>query len=1565
MINNKNTSSIDDQMSAVLGPEPKASKPSLAESSIGLGPTIGPKPTTSPYTLQSLFTPIDTPAVKEEEAEVTTAPTPFPFTQETFGGTGLLGTGMPVERKVPIDWTLTTPDLSIKDVLPFDKKEYRELFMGYDEYENAQGEVVNVSGLSIEDRISVADRFGAVRFGIYTEDGRTTADIPWEDAVSKFTRFPEGVQIAGGPLKFDIQGMTMDEYENFVIAQRLSSTMLSPTPELGRAIHAQYLNEVLIKNGIDARGRALIINQEMDEIGVNELGRIVSGASEVVGRGTVELAMWAFGETADWLKWAGEGMGLLRKSDMSNTILDYKGRQGVIDDMWKPSVYRVQDYYAQQNVILDLATAEDLVRAHSGMLPRVIGLAIELKTPTKAVLIRQGLVAQGEVRAFQSWRKGKLQSDPNMTEDALLDEWKANRRALFGLKGARKSTIDNRFVLAYQIDDSLLPVAERANVVQQRSYLRGLYNQRDAASRKFKDGQENPKLNEAQITDLRKKVIDVDNRIQQAEYDMFSIQRKSSVPRFVRDSNIQDKYVIVGSAIGGHYFEDFNDEVDPELGELLGIGAGIAVYFAQGLSSPALNAIKSRIPTRDKRRKLEFITDKISQQNPSVQIAIQQQAEKISLYKQKLIDLGVDPDVLDTPLQIVTDLMVLRHFSETTQQRIKISETLNPEVVKDLQETADINYRLSAELNRVIDEMRGLESGEATQALMDMLDYFRREAKEGNDKLKAYLKTIDTEGIGHYMNALSGNSAAVAGKGPLVQDNTDVLSFPEAVDALHTRNLAEPVSSDEISNLIDDHDNFVNTEVRTAAHDIVSKAGDVNSVRLSFEDAEDVSIPSGITPGGLFSFVLENAHSSAKAKAQAPYIQLNNATLLSTSGDEFAQGSLTVDVNNVLDDLFGIAEEVLPLTRKEGKGIRDSDLKLFDTTLEKITDSFFDSMSQANGTSKDKFINGLLEGINKKRKQLNLGPLEVPKNRSKQVIVAKAMLEYSDIDAFRVSPSTLREMQQSLNQMRYRYRNNADAQMRFEGVDQLISSKFDEFEADGVPIDKLFIIDANGARKPLVEYMDEARIGYEQYKANWYDLNEDAVIPKLMSWGNRRNTDTNAENPTGVRYNKLTSQWLNPADYADKNASEKLMRSINRTLGRKRPLANGTESYRLTLGEGNTDTVRSILSADIGRYISENIDSMSTDDIIDYANKVDNNIRAVDEAGNDVPLVNVVAIIDEVLKASSKTYKKDLWEAATASVDKKIEDAIAVSTRKARSQSNATEAALDVLTETYGKNMSLREFGRLISAGNQNDIRQFKKVLSDATVMSDYLKVMSVDDILAQAYLEYMQTSIFVTTGRKLGSKKTGTDGKEVFSLIEEVTTDPSALKVALGGDDPARREAVKMIIGEERYEVWQVMSDYLAELNDNPLARNPSVIMQGAPRSLSIESYISRLYAINRKVVRPQYVGTEATIQALRNKQFNFLVAALTDPELGNLLVEMLRTGKPLSEKKNIRLEQLLIQSYGQQIGLEGGIKETPIVDAAGRVFTHKATRKQRERFIGDSRIEGQLDIPSLDVIP
>lgn len=1548
MVDNNSTSTVDEQMSAALGPRVEP-----------------PKPSTSPYTMQSLFTPKDTPAVKTDEAEVTTAPTPIPFTEVTFGGKGLLGTGMAVERKVPIDWTLTTPELSIKDVLPFDDEEYRNRFMTYNEYENAQGEVVDVTGMSIEDRINVADRFGAVRFGIYTDDYRITADIPWEDAVSKFTRFPDGVQIAGGPIRFETQGMTRDQYENLVMANRFGSTMLNPSPELGRAIHAQYLNEMLIKNGIDARGRALIINQEMEEYGVNQLGRIVSGASETIGRGTIEMGLWAVGETADWMNWAGEGLGLLGETDMSGTVADYKTRQGVMDDMWKPTAYRVQDSFAQQNVIIDLSTAEDLVDAHSGLVPRALALGIEIATPTKAVLLKNGLTSTGEVRAFRTWREGQLKKRPDMTEDALLEEWKANRTDLFGFIAAREKTIDDRFAMAMQIEDSTLPVAERALVIKQQTYTTNLFRERDAAARQLEKAQDNVNVSEAELSRLRSRVRKLDSQIQTAQVDLLAVQRRSSVPEFIRQSGIQDRFIIAGAAVGGHLFEDYADNVDSELGELLGLGVGIKLYVGKGVFSPALNAIR-RTLTRDKRKKLTFIADRMSQLDPTMQIAVELQATKLANYKQKLLDLGVDPLVLDTPLEVVTDLMTLRHFTEATMQRVSVNGVLDADVVRNLQESADLQRRLSGQLNGIISQMREGDVNDATNTLIDTLSYFRDEAQGGFNKLQGYLNTVDKEGIGHYMNALSGNSAAITGKGPLVQNNSDVLSFPEALDALHDRNLAQPIDEVALKTQIDDHDTFVNGEVTNAARAIISRAGDVNAARLSIEAAEDASIPSGITTGGLFSFIVENAHSSAKAKAQAPYKALdNNAVFVSTGGQEFAAGTLTADVRDIFDDVFAITEQTLPITIKEGKGIRPSDLRTLDDTLASVTDSFFDSMAEATGVSKSEFVDGLLDGINEQRAAADLPALSVPKGRNKQVFVAQSMLEYSDIDAFRVTPATLLELQRSVGQMRYRLARNADAQQRLSSVDSMINDKFNQFEAEGVSVGELYVSISGGPRKPLTTYMDEANANYATYKANWYDTNENAVIPRLMSWGDRKKTNMTADNPTGVRYNKLTNEWLIPAQYADETSAKRFMASVNRTLGKVKLLSDGTEDYRLVLGEGNTQAVQTVLSADIGKYVSDNINNMTTEQLIEYVTNTEKNLRAVDATGKDMPLVNVVAVVDEVLKASDKTYKKDLWDAATSSVNTKIKDTVAVATRGARSQLNATKTALDVLTNVYGRNMTLEDFGRAIAAGNANDIRGFKQVLSDATVMSDVLDVMSVDDILSSAYMEYMQSRIFPTTGRSIGQSVKNDKGDKVFSLSPEYDTNLAALKDALGGDDSARQSAVRSIIGDERYKVWKTMYDYLVEMQDNPLARNSSVLMQGAPRSLSIESYISRLYAINRGVVRPQYVGTEATIQALRNKNFKFLQAALTDPELGNLFIDMIRTNKPLSVKQSYQLESLLIQAYGQQLGLEGGIKETPIVDPAGRTFTSYATPAERERFIGDSRITGQLDIPSLDVIP
>ena len=88
---------------------------------------------------------------------------------------------------------------------------------------------------------------------------------------------------------------------------------------------------------------------------------------------------------------------------------------------------------------------------------------------------------------------------------------------------------------------------------------------------------------------------------------------------------------------------------------------------------------------------------------------------------------------------------------------------------------------------------------------------------------------------------------------------------------------------------------------------------------------------------------------------------------------------------------------------------------------------------------------------------------------------------------------------------------------------------------------------------------------------------------------------------------------------------------------------------------------------------------------------------------------------------------------------------------------------------------------------------------------------------------------------------------------------------------------------------------------------------LNGVPTGLSIESYISRFYAIQRGVVRPQYIGTEAVLQSMRIRGFDFLRAALTDPKIGQAFLEVIRTNKPLSPEREARFTAALLQQTGQ----------------------------------------------------
>jgi hypothetical protein len=60
--------------------------------------------------------------------------------------------------------------------------------------------------------------------------------------------------------------------------------------------------------------------------------------------------------------------------------------------------------------------------------------------------------------------------------------------------------------------------------------------------------------------------------------------------------------------------------------------------------------------------------------------------------------------------------------------------------------------------------------------------------------------------------------------------------------------------------------------------------------------------------------------------------------------------------------------------------------------------------------------------------------------------------------------------------------------------------------------------------------------------------------------------------------------------------------------------------------------------------------------------------------------------------------------------------------------------------------------------------------------------------------------------------------------------------------------------------------------------------------------------------VVSFRYVGTEAVLQQMRQKNMSLLTMALTDPKIGSLLMEMVETGKPLPFEKDQQLFELLV---------------------------------------------------------
>ena len=183
----------------------------------------------------------------------------------------------------------------------------------------------------------------------------------------------------------------------------------------------------------------------------------------------------------------------------------------------------------------------------------------------------------------------------------------------------------------------------------------------------------------------------------------------------------------------------------------------------------------------------------------------------------------------------------------------------------------------------------------------------------------------------------------------------------------------------------------------------------------------------------------------------------------------------------------------------------------------------------------------------------------------------------------------------------------------------------------------------------------------------------------------------------------------------------------------------------------------------------------------------------------------------------------------------------------------------------------------------ENRLKGYDKALAASTM----------EHVLKQVSEQNKTVGASVSTGMGGNLHDFGT------TVVTDKVTNGNALLQMIGADNINSSPQVKAINTGIRYimnrgsgddTAYDIIAKIGAYMSGEQVAKVP-ISLRGVPRSLSVESWISRIYAVNRNVVSPKYVATEAILQSFRQKNYNAFSNMLQNKEMGELDLKMLET--------------------------------------------------------------------------
>jgi hypothetical protein len=344
-------------------------------------------------------------------------------------------------------------------------------------------------------------------------------------------------------------------------------------------------------------------------------------------------------------------------------------------------------------------------------------------------------------------------------------------------------------------------------------------------------------------------------------------------------------------------------------------------------------------------------------------------------------------------------------------------------------------------------------------------------------------------------------------------------------------------------------------------------------------------------------------------------------------------------------------------------------------------------------------------------------------------------------------------------------------------------------------------------------------------------------------------------------------------------------------------------TYFINVDSEDGKALKAILELKAAEYIEDAATKGQLDKVA-YTNKMLKLQKAytgVDSTGKEVSLIDVTKIEKDLFSYSPVSVGEALF--------KKGEDNLR------NSLSMLSQQNLVPLKETYRdfkrveRNLrsvlpvSLKQGQTLIEVATANPT-QFNRVKEGIlTSFGGKYGKKQLDELITEVFMDDLTQKTFLSTGKStvMGSAK---------ELVTEVDMDVDKLKQIIGFNDTQRNAMVRQIIGDKRMNTLNSMVKWMSEQYDIEKIKSN---ITGVPRNFSVESYISRFYSINRGVISARYVGTEAVLQQFRLKGHKLFKTIIENEEVGQLFLEIVKTGQPLSREKEIQFFNALTSSLNK----------------------------------------------------